>query len=354
MAARVPASASPLAIWMLVALAMIWFLRAAKAMLIPIALAVLISYALEPVVAWLERHRIHRMIASGVVVLMVLGTITGGALLLRDDAMRLVEALPTVTQRARDTVTSQLGGAIDTVTGALGGTTTPSRSGGAAGTTGTGSQMSASLLQRAVSGIFAFAGHFVVIVFLVFFLLISRHLVRSRLVEVIGSDQHQQRTTATIVDEIDAQIQRYLLVLLFTAAVVGVSTWLVLGWIGVEHAAMWGLLAGVFNSIPYFGPVIVSGGLFVVGVAQGGGISQAIQISGAALVITSVEGWLLTPPLIGKVERMSALAVFLGLLFWTWVWGAWGTLLAVPMLVIVKSIADHVQQLRPVGRLMAP
>jgi predicted PurR-regulated permease PerM len=123
---------------------------------------------------------------------------------------------------------------------------------------------------------------------------------------------------------------------------------------GVQNAAIWGALAGLFNSIPYFGPVIVSGGLFVVGLTQGGGVSQALQMAGAALVITSLEGWLLTPPLMGKAERMSVLAVFLGLLLWTWIWGAWGTLLAVPMLVIVKAVADHVPRLKPIGRLMAP
>ena len=157
-----------------------------------------------------------------------------------------------------------------------------------------------------------------------------------------------------IIDDVNTQIQRYLLVLLVTAVIVGVATWLVLAWMGVKHAAMWGILAGVFNSIPYFGPVIVAGGLFVVGMGQGGGVTQALQMSGAGMVITSLEGWLLTPPLMGKAERMSALVVFLGLLLWTWVWGAWGTVLAVPMLVVIKSIADHVDALRPVGRLMAP
>jgi predicted PurR-regulated permease PerM len=170
----------------------------------------------------------------------------------------------------------------------------------------------------------------------------------------MGPDVDDRRTTAAIIDEINGHIQRYLLVLVFTAAVVGVSTWLALAWIGAEHAAMWGVLAGVFNSIPYFGPVVVSGGLFAVGLVHGGGITQALQMSGAAIVITSLEGWLLTPSLMGKVERMSALAVFIGLLLWTWLWGVWGTVLAVPMLVIVKSIADHVRSLRPVARLMAP
>jgi predicted PurR-regulated permease PerM len=99
--------------------------------------------------------------------------------------------------------------------------------------------------------------------------------------------------------------------------------------------------------------VVVSGGLLVVGLVQGGTV-QGMQMAGAAILITSLEGWLLTPALMGKAERMSAVAVFLGLLLWTWVWGPWGTVLAVPMLVVIKSVADHVERLRPLGRLMAP
>ena len=115
---------------------------------------------------------------------------------------------------------------------------------------------------------------------------------RERLLEFANANAEQRRTVAAVFDEVNAQIQRYLLVLLLTALVVGALTWTVLAWQKVQHAAMWGILAGVFNSIPYFGPVIVCGGLFVVGLMQGGGMSQALQISGAALLITSLEGWL--------------------------------------------------------------
>jgi predicted PurR-regulated permease PerM len=83
-------------------------------------------------------------------------------------------------------------------------------------------------------------------------------------------------------------------------------------------------------------------------------MAQALQMSGAAILITSLEGWLVTPFLMGKAERMNALAVFLGLLLWTWIWGGWGTILAVPMLVVIKSVADHVEPLKPIGRMMAP
>jgi predicted PurR-regulated permease PerM len=339
-------------LWIVAVLAVLLFLRTASALLIPIALAALISYALEPVVAWLAARGIPRLAGAALVLLLVAGACTGGAYALRDDVLELVEMLPKAAQRAREMVRSQLGSGADAIQQATRelGTT----GGQEPRDPGADRAMPSSLVQQTVSGVLALAGHLVVIFFLIYFLLISGHHVRNRLVDVSGPDPERRRTTATIIDEINAQIQRYLLVLLVTAIAVSVATWAVLAWMGVEHAAMWAVLAGIFNSIPYFGPVMVSGGLFVVGLVQGGTPGEAVRISAAAIVITSLEGWLLTPPLMGKAERMSALAVFLGLLLWTWVWGAWGTVLAVPMLVIIKSVADHVDSFKPVGRLMAP
>lgn len=344
--------------WIVAAVAVLFFLRMASSLLIPIALAVLISYALEPVVAWLERQHVPRLAGAGVVLVVILGVGAVGIYTLRDDAMRLVEALPKAAERAREVVLAQLGSnakALQDAAQGLGRGTSSSESdtGSATGTTGQ-TAMTGSIIQRAANAVFAFAGHLVVIVFLIYFLLISGHRMRKRLVEVSGPEAERRQMTATIINDINTQIQRYLLVLVVTAVIVGAATWTVLALMRVEHAAMWGILAGVFNSIPYFGPVVVSGGLFAVGIVQGGGPAQALQMSGAAIVITSLEGWLLTPFLMGKAERMSALAVFLGLLLWTWVWGAWGTVLAVPMLAIVKSVADHVPRFKPVGRLMAP
>ena len=337
-ARRSASSTASLALWIVAILVAVMFLRTAKALLIPIAVAVLISYALEPIVAWLERHHVRRMAGAALVLAAILAGAAASGYLLRDDATKLAEALPGAIDRAREAVVSQLGMPREAADQAV-------------GTTGQGER---SWLQRMAGAVFAFAGHLVVVFFLIFFLLISGHHVRNRLVEIAGRDTERRRTTATILDDINAQIQRYLLVLAFTAIVVGAATWLVLALMKVPHAAMWGMLAGVFNSIPYFGPVVVSGGLFAVGLVQGGGVNQAMQMAGAAIVITSLEGWLLTPALMGKAERMSALAVFLGLLLWTWVWGPWGTVLAVPMLAVIKSVADHVDRLKPVGRLMAP
>jgi predicted PurR-regulated permease PerM len=355
MSARAAGWSANAALWILAVLAALFFFRAARALLIPIALAVLISYALEPLVAWLERHRIPRLAGAGLVLVGIAGLCAGGVYTLKDDAVQLVESLPAAIQRAREMILSQLGSGIEVIQQATTGVDTGKHGGAdAERKTGTSEPMTSSLVQRGVSAIFAFAGHLVVIFFLIYFLLISGKHVRKRLVEIAGPDPDQRQTASTIIDDINAQIQRYLLVLLVTAVIVGAATWGVLAWMGVQHAAMWGILAGIFNSIPYFGPVIVSGGLLVVGLVQGGSLTQALQMSGAAIVITSLEGWLLAPPLMGKAERMSALAVFLGLLLWTWLWGGWGTVLAVPMLVVIKSVADHLEGLKPIGRLMAP
>jgi predicted PurR-regulated permease PerM len=329
------ASSATVALWILAVLASLWFIRAARALLIPIALGVLISYALEPIVGWLERRRIPRTLGAGAVMLFLLALAGVGVYVLRDDVMQVVETMPGKLEQARESVLTELGASPEMAR----------RAGDALKSNGAAPITIGSLSSMALN--------VVVVFFLIFFLLISRDQIKDRVLEVAGPTAERRRTAAAIINDINSQIQRYLLVLLATAVMVGAATWAVLAWQGVEHAPMWGMLAGVFNSIPYFGPMIVSGGLFFVGLAQGGGVTQALQLSGAALLITSLEGWLVTPALMGKAERMSALVVFVGLVVWIWVWGEWGTILAVPMLAAFKAVADRVDALKPVGRLMA-
>jgi predicted PurR-regulated permease PerM len=86
---------------------------------------------------------------------------------------------------------------------------------------------------------------------------------------------------------------------------------------------------------------------------QYGTFSMTVAVAGAALLITTLEGYLVTPALMGRVAEMNRVAVFVGLLFWSWVWGLPGLLLAVPMMMILKVVCDNIEDLKPIGRFLA-
>ena len=143
------------------------------------------------------------------------------------------------------------------------------------------------------------------------------------------------------------QIEQFILVQIFTSVLVGAVTAVALWLLGLNNAAVWGIMAGVLNSVPYFGPFIVTCGLAVLAFLQFGTFSSVASIAGVALLITTLEGWFLTPLLLGRAAQMNRVAIFAGLLFWTWMWGVWGTLLAVPMMMVAKAICDHVEDFAP-------
>jgi predicted PurR-regulated permease PerM len=202
------------------------------------------------------------------------------------------------------------------------------------------------------AGALAFAGQAVLVTFFVFFLLATGDLFKRKLVRIAGPSLEKKKITVQILDEINTQIERFLLVRVITSVFVAVGSWIAFRALGLEQAGVWAIAAGVFNSIPYFGPIIVAAGTAVVAFLQFGTIAMAAYVSGVSLAITSLEGWLLTPWLTSRAARTNEVAVFVGLIFWSFVWGLWGTLLAVPMLVVLKAFCDRVEDLKPVGELL--
>ncbi len=207
-------------------------------------------------------------------------------------------------------------------------------------------------LRTGTLGAVALAGQGAVVLFLVYFLLTAGDTFRRKLVKIAGPTLSKKRITLQVLDEITSQIQRYLLVQLATSLLVGVATWLAFLWIGVEHAAIWGIAAAVFNTIPYLGPVVITAGTALVAFLQFGALGMAFFVGAVSLLITSLEGYLLTPWLTGRASRMNPVAVFVGVLFWGWLWGVWGLLLGVPVIMVIKAVCDRVDDLKPVGELL--
>jgi predicted PurR-regulated permease PerM len=347
----------------LAGLAVVLALQYAQAMIIPIVLAVLLSYALEPMVAWMVRRRVPRALAAAVVLLA--SVVSSGWMLygLRSQAAAFVEQLPQAARRLRQMAENdrptaasafqQVQKAASELEKAANSAAPPPPPSGVQRVQVENPPINVSdyLIWGSV-GIVAASGQLVLILFLVYFLLASGDLYRRKLVKIIGTTLSEKKVTVQILQEIDRQIEMFLIVQVFTSVLVGVATWLAFRALGLEQAAVWGVLAGIFNSIPYFGPVIVTGATSVIAFLQFGSLRMAFAVGAAALLITSLEGFLLTPWLTSRAARMNAVAIFVGLLFWGWVWNVWGMLLAVPMLMVMKAVCDHVEDFKGIGELL--
>ena len=335
----------------------------AREVFIPIILSILISYALEPIVLALMRLRMSRIAAAAILMTVVSGSIMYGGWALFDDATAVVAQLPSAAQKmrlvlARDTpeptAIEQVQQAADelqrTANEASG--TNPVPRGVQRVQIEEPAINVREYLSWGSASIITFGGQAVLVLFFVFFLLASGDLFKRKLVKLAGPSLAQKKVTVQILDDINTQIRRFLFVRAVTSVFVGIVTGSVFKRFGLEQAGIWGLAAGVFNSIPYFGPIIVAAGTAVVAFLQFGTIESTLYVSGASLVITSVEGWLVTPWLTSRTARTNEVAIFIGLIFWSFVWGIWGTLLAVPMLVALKAYCDRIEDLKPIGELL--
>lgn len=362
---RSPVNIRSAALTVILVLAVIIILQFAQQVLIPIVLAVLISYMLAPIVTFLTRLYIPRVIGALLAVVLFVTGLGVAVWSVTDDAIRLVEDMPRAARQVRDSIRQQRLGSDDSALQKVEEAATEIEKTAAEATPtarpASGIQRvqvvqptfrAADYLWWGSMGIIGFAGEATMILFLAYFLTASGDLYKRKLVKIAGDTLSRKKITVQILDEINRQIENFLITLFATSALVAALTAAALWWLGLREWLFWGIVSGVLNTIPYFGPVIVSGALFVVGYLQFGAFIPSFYVAGAAAIITSLEGWLLSPVLMGRAARMNPGAVFVGLLFWSWVWEAWGVILAVPMMMILKAVCDRVEDLKPVAELI--
>ena len=362
---HMPVDVRSFSLALLTVLAVIFVLNWARAIFIPLMLGVMISYALSPPVNLMQKWRIPRSIGAAVLLLGIVGGTGSLVYSLSDDAVRLIETLPDAAQKIRLARLKERGTSEDTIENVQKTATQLEQAASETGAQAPAAPRGVTRVQiekpklnvkeylwMGTKGAVGFAGQLTMVLFLAYFMLVSGDTFRRKLVKITGPTLSKKKITLQVLDEIIDQIQRYLLVQIFTSILVGVVTWLAFLWIGLEHAAIWGIAAGVFNTIPYLGPVIVTGGTALVAFLQFGTIGMALLVSGISLVITGLEGYLLTPWLTGRAIRMSPVVVFVSVLFWGWLWSVWGLLLGVPIIMIIKAVCDRVEDLEPIGELL--
>lgn len=360
---QMPVDIRNMSLVVLAGLAILFVLHWAKAVFIPVMLSVLFSYALSPVVNWLELKRIPRWLGSSVLMLAIFGVLGTAAWSLGDEAGELIESLPVAAQKFRYALKVRSGksdSTLDTVQKAASQLEQAAQEGAAPGNNRGAMRV---VVERArfnikdylwtgTIGLIALVGQAVVVIFLTFFLLLSGDSFRRKLLKLAGPSLSDKKITLQALHEITGQIQRYLQVQLLTSALVGVLTWLALLAIGLENAAVWGIAAFVLNFVPYVGSLITAAATALVGFLQFGSLNMALLVAGASLLIHTIVGNLVTPWLTSRASRLSPVAVFVALLAWGWLWGVWGLLLGIPIMMMVKSVCDRVDDLKPVGEFL--
>ena len=393
---HMPVDVRSLSLIVLTVLVSIYALHWAKAILVPILLGVMFSYALTPLVDILQRWRLPRAAGATLVLSAIVVVIAWGGWRLSDDATALIENLPTVAQKVRHAIEGQRGtpaaspiekvqqaaneleraaqqaaAEASAASAASAAGSTPSRRRPATTPTTTTTTnvpptpagVTRVVVERAAFnvrdylwsgtlGLFSFLGQTLVVVFVTLFLLASGDTFRRKMVKLAGPRLSQKKITVQALDEVSAQIQRYLLVQLATSVVVGVATGLAFYALGLNNAATWGVAAGITNLVPYIGALIVGFTSAVVGFIQFDSLNQAVLIGASSFAIHAVVGNLLTPWWTGRASRMSPFAVFVGVLAFGWLWGAVGLILGTPILMVVKAVCDRVDELKPVGEFL--
>jgi len=358
-----PVNVNSISLAIIAVLASLFVLHWAKAVFIPFMLGLFFSYALSPVVNWMESRRVPRALGAGVLLLALLGAMGTTAYSLSDEAVRLVESLPAAAQKLRQTLTARQGGTGSTLETVQKAATQIEQVTKEAGVPATSRGVTRVIVEPArfnikdylwsgTIGLATLLGQITVVVFLTYFLMVSGDTFRRKLIKLAGPSLSSKKITLQALHEITGQIQRYLQVQLAISALVGVFTGLALWAIGLENAAVWGIAAAVLNLVPYVGALmtgVASGG---VAFLQFGSINMALLVVGASVVIQTIEGNLLMPWLTSRASRMNPVAVFVGLLAWGWLWGVWGLLLGLPILMIVKAVCDRVDDLKPIGEFL--
>jgi predicted PurR-regulated permease PerM len=319
-----------------------------RTIVLPIVLAIMLKLLLQSGVRRLERIHIPRALAALVMItvlfitLVSMGTALSGPA--HDWAAKLPEGLPRLRERL-----SFISGSVEAVQRFLQNaesyiSVTTSQAAPSA-------PVSSGLSELLFAGTASFASGLFMTVIVLFFLLISGDLFLRRLVEVLPRFR-DKRAAVTITQQIESNIAAYLKTITIMNAMVGIATGLVTWAMGLENPTLWGVLAFFLNYIPVIGPIICLVILVLAGMLRIETLWSSLMPAAGFLAIHMIEGQFITPMLVARRFTLNPVLVVVSLIFWYWMWGVPGAVLAVPVLAMTKIICDGIPPWSAVGHLI--
>lgn len=329
-------------------LLLLFAMHFARSFLLPVVLAALLSFLLRPLVRGLRRLRFPAWLASLTVIVAAMATLgfasyglTGPAANWLEKAPRELHRLERKLRDLREPVNDVSKAAKEVERLARGNSTAPRK----VQIEGTG------LASDLFSGTQALVVGVLAVVILLFFLLASGDIFREKSRRLLP-DPHARERALAIAAQTERHVSTYLFSVTLINAGLGLVVGLAMALLGMPNPALWGVLAAVLNFVPYLGAMTTLGVLFMVSFLTFDTTGRALLAPMVFLVLTSIEGQLVTPILVGRRLMLNPVVLFVGLLFWGWLWGIPGALMAVPLMATFKIVCDHMPRLRWIGELL--
>ena len=344
------------------------FMRWAEAFLVPLLVGVLLSYTFDPAVTALERWHIRRVIGA----LFVLGSFSAGCAaivyVLSDDAAALTNMIPQAASKVRSMLHSdrakqsqkplanlqkaatELENAASEAAGVP--VPAPGRQSAAPAPKSTPDTVKQWVVTQ-LSHVAAVVVQLGTALLIAFFLLVAGDAFRRKVARIAGPTLARRRIAVTMLNDIDVRIQRYMATIALTNALIALCTWLALATIGLQHALFWGVIAGLVHIVPYVGTAIAASVVGLVALVQFDDPWRVVAAVGSVLVIATAIGVVFTTWAQSKACNVNNVVIIAGLLFFGWLWGGWGLILAVPILTSLKTIADGIDDWGPLAELLS-
>jgi predicted PurR-regulated permease PerM len=338
-----------LAISGLFVLAMLYTLYFARAFFLPIVIAVLLDFLLSPVIRALTRLRIPEPGGAALVVVGLLGGVGLGVYELsgpvKEWIARAPESLHQAQSKLRDLrrpveQVSKTAEQVERATEVQGPPATPE-------VVVKGPSWSERLFGTTQS---LFTGALEVVI-LLYFLLAVGDLFLQKLIKVLPQFQDKKKAVA-IARETEASVSTYLFTVTLVNIGEGLAVALGMYLIGMPNPLLWGVLAALAEFVPYIGAMVLLAALLLAGTVTFDTLGHALLVPGVYLAINFIQSNLVSPVVLGRRLTLNPVAIFIGLVFWWWLWGVPGAFIAVPLLATLKIVCDHLESLAPIGEFL--
>jgi predicted PurR-regulated permease PerM len=348
---RRPADIKSVALTGLFVLAAFYTLYFMRAMLLPLVLALLLSYLLVPLVRLLARIHIRPVFGSAIILAGVITTIVYGVSLLSDPAAGWIEKAPYSLHQLQQKLlplkkpiekVAQASGEIDKLTSADDGQAKP---------------QTVVVKRSALADMFftqgpEFIASAVLMFILLYFLLAYDGVFLTKIIRVTPRLDDKKRAVS-IMRDIETHISRYLITITAINIGLGIAVGTTVHFLGMRNPIMWGVMVALLNYVPYLGALTGIICMTLGAVLSFDSIGYAMIVPASYLGIAILEGNFITPFILGRSLTLNPILILVALAFWGWMWGISGMILAVPILATFKIFCDHIEPMAPIAEFMS-